>query len=250
MYPAVCVLVAVDDSVRLAQTGILWRYDEIEWEVLLIASLGWAEHGTKRNRRSHQVVPKGPMFVWVRKAGHLGDFIIFNQLRKVHVQQFFLHEQPHPFVNNTALVQSKTLLNQFMAREANIIKEADNLAKWQGVCMHKVNNVVRKRSPKKKSRKRSRRILDLEEKQEHADNERQRLDEERALKKLKAAEAKAAKLEAQRRTRAIQREVKAAVQRELVATVAWKKSISKHVNVIKSSLAASKGLAAKSRKEL
>ena len=243
VYPAVCAFTAVDDSVRLAKTGILWRYGDIEWEVVLIGSLGWANHGTKRNRRSHQIVPKGPMFVWARKAAHAGKEIDFYQLHKIHVGQFFLNGNPHPTVSHCDVACCKLLLQEFM------LVEASNIKKWESVQIYKSKAVPHAitKAPRRKSRKRSRRILDLEEKQVEADAAKQLRDEQRAIKAIKVAEAKAAKLEAQRRTRTIQREVKAAVQQELGT---WKKSIAKQVSTVKLSIAASKGVTNKARKEV
>ena len=239
VYPAVCAFAAVDDSVRLAKTGILWRYQDIEWEVVLIGSLGWANHGTKRNRRSHQIVPKGPMFVWARKAAHVGKAIDFYQLHKIHVGQFFLNGDPYPTVSPCDVGCCKLLLHEFM------LVEASSITKWESVPIYKSKAAPTTKAPRRK--KRSRRILDLEEKQMEANAAQQRREEERTVKAIKAAEAKAAKLETQRRTRAIQREVKAAIQRELVV---WKKTIAKQVSTMKLSMAASKGVSNKSRKEV
>ena len=153
----------------MCETGIVWDVTGADWEVLLVGCLGWSERGPKGNRRSHQIEPKGPVFVWVRDAADMGKEITFAQLRKMHVHPFFVQGVPHALVDVEILAVEKKFLDQFILRAGN------NLAGFEAVTLEVISipvPVAFKSSTTR--RKRSRRLLELEERQLQADVARER----------------------------------------------------------------------------
>ena len=164
VYPALCSFKAVDDAVRMVATGIIWDVEDVEWEVLLVASLGWAVHGSNGNQRSHQVEPKGPVFVWARRGNLLGQAVSFDQMSKLHVHPFFTQGVPHATLDRAVVAQEKQLMHNFMIEEASSVKKWEEVGLYKILIPiaspHKTRNKSGRQGPNP-PRKQSRRLLQL-----------------------------------------------------------------------------------------
>ena len=244
---SLCLTSAVDDGVRLAQTGIVWTIDNRDVEVVFIATLGWKDGGKLGNKRSHKVVPSGSFCVFVRNAALVGCILHFQQLQRIHVKEFFMFGTPHASINKTNIAREIALTTSFLAT-------CDpNVAEWQHVKLIKCGpKRVQPKQVQQPPIKRSRRILELEKKQlelekkQHdEDMERKRMQEkerrireqkraeieakkkaaqakkeeeqrrQREMKKVEEAQRRAVRLERQRRRRLIISEVKTAVSSQV-----------------------------------
>ena len=237
--PALCLFTAIDDGSRLFQPGLVWSVDSTTdsrplWEVVAMGTMGWSDAGPSGNKRSHKIVPKGPVYGFVRSADLVGQQLVWNQLKRLHIRDIFTYGDPVSTVNKVVLQKAQTMFREF------VDKNDKNILAWERVVLVKPSAKVLQGVPsdsgktKSKSRpsrgpplRRSKRFLALEQKQLNASRERQKRQDEMDRRAQQAALRKAAKLEAQRQKRAIKSEVKSAVASALTS---FRRSFTKKIN--------------------
>ncbi len=151
----------MDDGQRLAATGVVWNVFGEDWEVVFTGSLGWKNRAGRRgNRRSHQIVLPGPHYVFVRVASLVEKNIVWEDLRKFHVQTFFIHGIPAANIAKSSLAIEAVTAKQFL-------RGVSHPTKWFDVrLVQEPEKVVKVETPEDNNlpRKRSRRIIDMERK--------------------------------------------------------------------------------------
>lgn len=153
LYETFCSYSGIDDGQRLAATGIVWKIFGSNLEVVFTGSLGWSNSaGRGGNKRSHKVNIPGPHFVFVRPAALLGKPIKWSDLQKLHVQTFFLHGEPNMTFYKATLVQEDRVARKFLSR-------VDDPKNWFNITLLQSPT---EKPQLRKTRKRSRRILELQ----------------------------------------------------------------------------------------
>ena len=89
---SVCLYAAVDDGIRLAQTGIQWSIDGTVYEIVCIASLGWVEPEKRRN--SHHVSYANPIYAILRLGSLQGKPVEFLHLMRLVASVLFREGRP------------------------------------------------------------------------------------------------------------------------------------------------------------
>ena len=209
---SICVFDAVDDGVCLAATGIIWSLDGRLYEIVLVASLGWTE---QRNTRSHSVNYSNPIYIILRSATYQGRSIKFNQLKRIVASAFFREGRAHHSVHFPTISFALSLANKFVDKHQ---RDLDQWAKIKYLKTEKekiqermeAEKVKRMREAEatRKLKLRQQREQLLIKKRELAELKRK---EQHAKQLADAAARKIAKAEHQKRARAINRQVKAAV---------------------------------------
>ena len=201
--PALMLVDAVDDGVRLASPGIRWSVYDTTWEVVLIASLGW--RSVKNKSRSHQVRPSTAIYVFLRKVVYVGAPVRFTHLMKVHCHNMFTKGKVEAVVDVDDVQKARKL------RDAFVHEHKANTKDWK-----KVPTITQ--PPTKAPCKRSERI-------QKAANQKltetqlqvvQKKIQELEAAKLKASEeAKRARLNSQQRTRDLKKTIRAVCREQM-----------------------------------
>ena len=201
--PALLLVDAVDDGVRLASPGIRWSIYDSTWEVVLTASLGW--RSLKNKSRSHQVRPSTAIYAFLRKLVYVGAPIRFTHLCKVHCHNLFTKGNVEAVVDVDDVQKARKLRDEFIQEH-----KADTKS-WK-----KVTTLTQ--PPPKAPCKRSERIQQQTS---------QKLTQEQfkavhaKIKALEAAkfkaneEAKRARLNSQQRTRDLKKTIRSVVREQM-----------------------------------
>ena len=224
--PAICVITAIDDSVRLAATGGMWTVKDIEWEVVMCGNFGWK----RTSSRSHKVKCSGPYFVFVRRSEMVGTPFSFGHLYKLHVQTLFRQGKVHAVVDRTLLARETALFATFLKRNDGDVKAWQAVKLVRGtVNFQQVEDNPATLTIKTRPLKRSRRLQQLEHKQLE-------VMAAKAAELRAEANKKSERLEAQRRRRNMQKEMKTAAAAEVDSALKkFKKAMDKSINLVKKS---------------
>ena len=201
--PALLLVDAVDDGVRLAAPGIRWCIYDCDWEVVLTASLGW--RSLKNKSRSHQVRPSTAIYAFLRKVVYVGAPIRFTHLNKVHCHNLFTKGKVAAVVDVDDVQKARKLRDEF------IEENKTNTKLWKKVA------TLTQPSPKAPC-KRSERIQQqtsqkLTEKQFKVVH--QKIQELEAAKLKANEEAKRARLNSQQRTRDLKKTIRGVVREQM-----------------------------------
>ena len=118
--PALLVYDAIDDGVRVCSAGIQWSVDGRFYDVVVVASLGWRSY--KKNTRSHQVRPAGPVYAFLRDGAYVGAKISFIQLRRLHIHTLFTKGKPSALVDVDVINQALLLGQDFITKNKRAVK--------------------------------------------------------------------------------------------------------------------------------
>ena len=109
---SVCLFEGIDDGTNIAKTGVVWRYDEVDFEVVTIVSSGYVSNNTKSSKLDHAV----PIYVILRNDSYIGCTISWDHLRRVMVSNLFADGTPHAQVNLKTLHSEDKRLETFLRR--------------------------------------------------------------------------------------------------------------------------------------
>ena len=205
-FPSLMVFSAVDDGVKLATPGILWCLQEIDQEVVLIASLGWRSY--KKNSRSHKVSPSGPIYAFVRDVGYVGQPLRFSHVQKVNIHTLFVKGIPAAEVDVDDMQRSRKLSSDFVRANGS------NTNSWKSITTFKFASKKAEPEPDNPppTKRSSARIQRLEQEQKKKTDLANKIIELKAAK-LKAENlAKQTKLQYQQRQRDLKRTIRQVVR--------------------------------------
>ena len=209
--------------------------------MVLVAALGWRTH--KKNRRSHKVVPAGPVYAFVRDVAYVGRSVRHSQLRKIHVHTMFVKGKPAAMIDVGIVKRTSSL------REELLAEYASDTAVWKDVPTFRFasntklsKRPVRAAAVAAKSKpatgkseettatpRTSVRIQKVEERKS-VENKKLAI---KAAREQRREQAKQARLDAQKR----ERELKAKIRKIVVETMtSFKQSINKKLTLVKGSL--------------
>ena len=212
---SLCLFDAVDDGVRIAQTGLLWSIDGKMFEIVFVSSLGWMQQRAERSRSHRVAYSDNTIYVVLRAASLQGTSIHFQQLLKLVASTLFREGRASSVVNFAAITKAKKVAADFVE------KNQRDYTPWVKIKYMRTNKEIREQEEEQRERERllqeqeaarAKRAQEREEakqkKQELRDLKRQ---EEAAHRAAMAAARKTAKAEKQKRDRKFKREVKLAV---------------------------------------
>ena len=202
-FPALLLVDAVDDGVRLASPGIRWSIYDSTWEVVFTASLGW--RSLKNKSRSHQVRPSTAIYAFLRKVVYVGAPIRFTHLKKVHCHNLFTKGNVEAVVDVDDVQKARDLRDEF------IKEQKSNTKSWQ-----KVPTLTQ--PPLNAPCKRSERIQQQTEQrltQEQFKLVHKKIQELETAKLKANEEAKRARLNSQQRTRDLKKTIRGVVREQM-----------------------------------
>ena len=239
--PALLVYDAIDAGVRVCSAGIQWSVDGRLYDVVVVASLGWRSY--KKNTRSHQVRPAGPVYVFLRDGAYVGTKISFIQLRRLHIHTLFIKGRPSALVDVDVINKALLLGQDFITKNKRAVKL------WSKVPTFKFlesrhGNVKKKMFINKPdteevevAKRSSTRIKKLEAENRIRDQLEEKIRQLELENKRKVQQARKAKLEAQRNQRELRKEIKAVV-RETMET--FKTSINRRLKTVQGTVGSNK----------
>ena len=229
-YPALMVYKSVDDGVRIVSPGIQWSVDGRLYDVVLIGSLGWRSY--KKNTRSHQVRPAGPVYAFVRDVAHVGKAISFTHIRKLHIHSLFTKGKPTAEVDVEIIQTTQRLAEDFLGTHKL------NTKSWKTVPTFRFLSDDNEQDTDKQTYKRSSmRIQNLEAQHRVREKLEDKIKELEMADKRKTALAKQAKVDAQKKTRELRKEIKNAVRE---AMDPLKQSVQRQIKTIKTNVGSTK----------
>lgn len=111
---SVCLFEGIDDGSNIVKTGVVWRYDEVDFEVVTIVSSGYVSNNTKSSKMDHAV----PIYVILRRVSYVGCTISWSHLRRVMVANLFADGTPHAQVNLKTISSEDKRLETFLRQVA------------------------------------------------------------------------------------------------------------------------------------
>ena len=212
---SLCLFDAVDDGVRIAQSGLLWSIDGKMFEIVFVSSLGWMQQRAERSRSHRVAYSDNTIYVVIRAASLQGTSIHFEQLLKLVASTLFREGRASSVVNFAAITKAKKLAADFVE------KNQRDYTAWVKIKYMRTMKEIREQEEEERERERllqeqeaarAKRAQEREEakqkKQELRDLKRQ---EELARRAAIVAARKTAKAEKQKRDRKFRQEVKVAV---------------------------------------
>ena len=107
---SVCLFEGIDDGSNIVKTGVLWRFDEVDFEVVTIVSSGYVSNNTKSAKMDHAV----PIYVILRRVSYVGCTISWSQLHRVMIANLFADGTPHAQVNLKTISSEDKRLETFL----------------------------------------------------------------------------------------------------------------------------------------
>ena len=204
-YPALLHVAGVDDGMRLAATGVVWKLFDKKYQVVLCAALGWSA----KSALSHKVVPSGPIYVFLRDVQHVHNPIVFGVLRKINCHGLFQHGVPASEVTVDDIKKTKDFVQDFLDENTNDVKlwstitsiktSMHNLRVKKKVHVDTPRPSASKTSKQKAKHNNKRTAVKLQRLKAKADDMRKQQDDENQYQER----LKQIKLESQREIRAI-----------------------------------------------
>lgn len=239
--PALLVFDAIDDGVRVCSAGIQWSVDGRFYDVVVVASLGWRSY--KKNTRSHQVRPAGPVYAFLRDGAYMGTKISFGQLRKVHIHTLFTKGKPAAEVDVDVINKTLVLGQDFITKNKREVKLWSKVPTFRfldsrhDTVKKKIfeNNTETEEVPL--SKRSSKRIQKLEAEHRVRHQLEEKIKNLELDNKRKMLEYRKAKLEAQKNQRELQKQIKAVVRETMEK---FKASITRQLRTVKGTVGSNK----------
>ena len=209
---SICVFDAVDNGVALAKTGLVWYLDGKPYQIVLVASLGWAE---QRNRRSSAINYSNPIYVILRRATLQGRAIKFNQLTKIVASALFREGTPEESVHVPTIHYAEKQVKLFVKENQRRLEEWANIT-YLRTQIQKLNERLEAEKMQRRRDAEMARKLAKKQQREEIFLKKQQLAaakraEQQAKRQAQITARKIAKAEQQKRARNIRAQVKAAV---------------------------------------
>ena len=212
---SLCLFDAVDDGIRIAQSGLLWSIDGKMFEIVFVSSLGWMQQRAERSRSHRVTYSDNPIYVVIREASLQGSSIHFRQLRKLVASTLFREGRASSVVDFGNITKAKKLAADFVE------KNQRNYSAWVGIKYMRTNKELREQEEEERERERllqeqeAARAKRAQEREEKVQRKRElrelKRQEELAKRAAVVAARKTAKAEKQKRDRKFKQQVKVAV---------------------------------------